>query len=145
MQDKYIRATFTNYISKVIKNTAIDYFQKEKKKQEKIISIYTINECICMSQNTDSTGVLFFEEKLEEDYSNLEIIFQEEKYYKAMKQLKTIQKQVLYYSILAKYSAEQISKILNITIDNVYQIKKRAIEKFISNMKGEWVWKMMFL
>ena len=137
MQDEYIRATFTNYIHKVIKNTAIDYFQKEQRKQEKTISIYTINESICMSQNTDTTGVLFFEEKLEKDFSNLEVIFQEEKYYKAMKQLKTIQKQVLYYSILGKYSAEQIGKVLNITPENVYQIKKRAIEKFISNMKGE--------
>lgn len=137
MQDKYIRASFTNYISKVIKNTAIDYFQKEQKKQEKTISIYTIDESICMSQQTDNTGVFFCIGKLEQDCSNLEVIFQEEKHYKAMKQLKTIQKQVLYYSILEKYSAEQISKKLNITTDNVYQIKKRAIEKFISNMKGE--------
>lgn len=137
MQDKYIRASFTNYINKVIKNTAIDYFQKEQKKQEKTVSIYTIDESICMSQNTDSTGVLFYTEELEKDCSNLEVVFQEEKYYIAMKQLKTIQKQVLYYSLLEKYSAEQISKKLNITIDNVYQIKKRAIEKFISNMKGE--------
>lgn len=137
MQDKYIRASFTNYINKVIKNTAIDYFRKEQKKEEKTISIYTIDESICMSQNTDSTGAFFCTENLENDYSNLEVIFQEEKYYKAMKPLKTIQKQVLFYSILEKYSAERISKMLNITIDNVYQTKKRAIEKFISNMEGE--------
>ena len=54
-----------------------------------------------------------------------------------MKSLKTIQKQVLYYSILEKYSAEQVSKILDVSIDNVYQLKKRAIEKFIANLKGE--------
>lgn len=137
MQDKYIRASFTNYISKVIKNTAVDYFQKEQKKQEKTISIYTIDDSICMSQHTDNTGVFFYTEKLEKDCSNLEVIFQEEKYYKAMKELKTIQKQILYYSILEKCPAEQISKMLNITTDNVYQIKKRAIDKFISNMKGE--------
>ena len=90
MQDKYIRASFTNYISRVIKNTAIDYFKKEQKKKENIISIYTIDESICVSQETDETGVLFFMEELKKDYSNLEIIFQEEKYYNAMKDLKTI-------------------------------------------------------
>ena len=137
VQDKYIRASFTNYISKVIKNTAIDYFQKEQKKQEKTISIYAIDESICMSHNNDNTGVLFFTEKLRKDCSNLEIIFQEKKHYEAMKPLKTIQKQVLYYAILGKYSAEEISKKLNITVDNVYQIKKRAIEGFINNLKGE--------
>jgi len=137
MQDKYIRASFTNYISRVIKNTAIDYFKKEQKKKENIISIYAIDESICVSQETDETGVLFFMEELKKDYSNLEIIFQEEKYYNAMKDLKTIQKQVLYYSILEKYSAEQVSKILDVSIDNVYQLKKRAIEKFIANLKGE--------
>lgn len=133
MKDEYVRAMFTNYITKLIKHSAIDFFRKANRNKDQI-SIYEINEENYCVYNQDTDGSFF------DDFSenfDIENAFKEEKIAKAVKKLTKIQKQVIYYLVIERLPADTVAKMLNTNVYKIYNIKKYAIKKILKNYKEE--------
>lgn len=78
----------------------------------------------------------------EEDFNDIDVnaehlekAFTNKKYYLAMKPLHLEEKQVLYYSIVKNYPLSRISKIMNLSKNEILKLKEKAITNFKKNLK----------
>lgn len=131
MSDNVVKAKFSNYIEKVIKNTSINYFKKKKHILNTELDIIEIED-VPLSENDN--GAIFLLEK-DVSHSNLEELFTNKEYYLAMKDLTDRQKLVLYLFIIQSLSVKEIAKIVNISENSVKVTKNQAIKKFLENLK----------
>jgi len=122
------RIEFTAYIKAVIQNSSTDYKRKLLKSIEHEISVADLSSLPQELLSYDDSSFL-----LEKDitYSNIENLFTNEKYYRAMKKLSDKEKLVLFLTVIKEKKADEIAEIMNITKDNVWKIKSRAIKKFL--------------
>ena len=125
------RIEFTGYIKAVIQNAATDYKRKLLKSIEHEISVADFSSIPQELLSYDDNSFL-----LEKDiiYSDIENLFTDEKYYRAMKGLTDKEKLVLFLTVIKEMKADEIAEIINITKDNVWKIKSRAIKKFLKNL-----------
>lgn len=133
-----VKASFTSYISIVIKNASINY-KKKKKMLESIELEYNDKtiEDISLLSNSDMSFFNSFEKKY--SYEQLENYFSNCTLYTIIKQLSITQKKILYYRVIKDYSYEQIALIMEISESNIRNIKHRTIRKIkskIKNIKG---------
>lgn len=70
-------------------------------------------------------------------YDNIENLFTNEKYYRAMKKLSDKEKNVLFLTAIEEKSVGQVAEIMNTSKENIWQIKSRAIKKFLANLSDE--------
>ena len=114
--------SFKCYIKKVIEHSAIDYARKLKsKKINEIQYNNTVDTFVSLSCYDEDTFFNF------ENTNN--IFFSNNKYEKVFKSLTKKEQQILLL-ISNDYTDEEISKKLNISIDNVYSSKYLARKKF---------------
>ena len=125
---------FTAYIKAVIQNAGADYKRKLLKSIEREISVSDFSSLPQELLSYDDNS--FFLEK-DVSYSNIEDLFTSEKYYRAMKKLSDKEKLVLYLTVIEEKTADKIGEIMNTTKDNIWQIKSRAIKKFLNNLSNE--------
>jgi len=131
-----IKNRFTAYIKSVIQNASTDYKRKLLRTIEKEISVsdYTYISSTKELLSCDDNSFL-----LEKDVThiNIENLFTSENHYQAMKKLSDREKLVLYLSVVEEYKSENIAVIMNTTAENIWQIKSRAIKKFLCNLEKE--------
>jgi len=127
------RNEFTAYIKAVIQNSSTDYKRKLLRTIEKEISIADFENVPQELLSCDDSSFL-----LEKDvtYANLEMLFTNEKYYNAMKKLTDKEKLILFLTVIEEKKAEEIAQIMNVTKDNVWQIKSRAIKNFLHHLSN---------
>jgi len=125
------RNEFTAYIKAVIQNAATDYKRKLLKSIEHEISVSDFSSLPKELLSYDDGSFL-----LEKDitYSNIEKLFANEKYYRAMKMLSDKEKLILYLCIIEEKKTDEVAEIMNITKNNVWKIKSRAIKNFLNNL-----------
>ena len=128
------RHEFTAYIKAVIQNSSTDYKRKLLKSLKKEILVSDFSNLPKELLSYDDSSFL-----LEKDirYSKIEELFTNEKYYRAMKRLSDKEKSVLYLTIIKDKKAEEVAEILNITKENVWKIKSRAIKNFLNYLSNK--------
>ena len=128
------RREFTAYIKTVVKNSSTDYRREllQSLRNEIFVSDFANLPKELLSYDDSSFS-------LERDitYSTIENFFANEKYYRAMKRLTDQEKLVLYLTVIEEKQAEQVAEIMNTTRANIWQIKSRAIKKFLHNLTNE--------
>ena len=129
-----IRAEFTVYIKAVIQNSSTDYKRKLLKSIEHEISVADFSGLPQELLSYDDNSFL-----LEKDttYSDIENLFTDEKYYRAMKKLTDKEKLAIFLTVIEEQKAEKVAEIMNTTKENVWQLKSRAIKKFLKNLADE--------
>lgn len=126
------RISFTAFITKIIKNTSINYKKKKN---------YILKKEMYFSNELEIEGTIKIEEnQLEEsiekiNYLKLEEVFTKKEYYKAMKSLADKEKLVLYLSIIKKIPLKKIANLLKTNENNISKIKYRAKNKFLKNLE----------
>lgn len=123
----YLVGSFTNFMNKVIRNEAINYHRK-KQREEKEGSLDQY-------ENVLESKASFYDGEKSINIKNLQDIFTNREYFVAIGQLTEKQKEVLYLSFVENKTGEQIAKIMNIQRNNVYNIRKQAIERAKKNLK----------
>lgn len=123
-----LRARFTSWIEKLIKNAKIDYLRQNNKKPE----------CISIDE-------LFEDEQLigDEDViltiSSTSFDFEEEKLAKAFHKLPLMKRRILELLFVDEISPEEIAKHLNCSPQYVYNQKYRALKKIRSQIEKDGV------
>ncbi len=135
MKEKYIRASFTKYIIEIAKATSLKYYSRKNKADKEISLDITENESICLPIGINTNALFAIDENI--NYTNMENIFEDVNVSKSVKKLTDVQKQVIYLTIVEEYSIDEVANIVGTSIDNIYQIKSRAIKKILKNLKGE--------
>lgn len=125
----YIKGKFTNFIVKLIKNSAINYYKQKELYQSRISDIDIENIEIMEGEIMSSS---FFDPK-----TKPEDVFSDLVFYNAMKKLSDKQKQVLWLLVVEDIKAEEVAKRFNTNVNNIYRIKNEAIKKFREYCKGE--------
>ena len=120
----YIRISFTSYINKIIKNTAINYKKQKANIIKKEIQFSYKSEI--EEELMETKKDIKIEEVEKIYYQELEKVFTQKEYYDAMKVLKDKEKYVLYLSIVKQLSLKTIAILLNTNENNVSKIKHRA-------------------
>ena len=123
-----LRARFTSWIEKLIKNAKIDYLRQNNKKPE----------CIAIDE-------LFEDEQLigDEDViltiSSTSFDFEEEKLAKAFHKLPLMKRRILELLFVDEISPEEIAKHFNCSPQYVYNRKYRALKKIRSQIEKDGV------
>lgn len=123
-----LRARFTSWIEKLIKNAKIDYLRQNNKKPE----------CISIDE-------LFEDEQLigDEDViltiSSSSFDFEEEKLAKAFHKLPLMKRRILELLFIDEFKPEEIAKRLNCSPQYVYDQRYRAIKKMRAHMEKDGV------
>ena len=123
-----LRARFTSWIEKLIKNAKIDYLRQNNKKPE----------CISIDE-------LFEDEQLigDEDVilsiSSTSFDFEEEKLAKAFHKLPLMKRRILELLFIDEFKPEEIAKRLNCSPQYVYDQRYRAIKKMRAHMEKDGV------
>lgn len=128
----FIRASFTVYIGKVIKNAAINYKLKVTNISKSEI---LLDDAINLQSDFDGEIV----DSLVEDvaYSDIHKVFTNPKYSAAMRQLDDREKLVLYLYALEGLSIKEIANVLKVSENNVKVIKYRAKNKFLNYIRKD--------
>lgn len=122
---EYVLKSFSSYIKLVVSHAAIDFARKLKSKKVNIILLSDVVE-------RDRSLSIF-----DSDFFNLaenNIPFSNDKYNEAFMQLSEKEQKVLLF-YRDNLSLSDISKIMNITENNVRVTKFKAINKFKMNLK----------
>ncbi len=138
MKDYKLLCELTAFVEEVIKNARKRYIYNKKREMEKeeiVVNIY-INDRVSEICVEDSDA-LFFDLDKEINVNNLECIFSEQKYYNAMKKMSNDDKRILYLFEYEEKSGEEVSKLLNISIDNAYKKRERARNRFKKFIMGD--------
>lgn len=130
---KRIRISFTSFITKVIRNTAINYKRKINYISAKEMQIEEDIESLDILKSSSN----YIIDTLVEDinYMQLEKVFTSDKYSNAMRNLNDREKFVLYLTVIEELPLKVVANMLKITEDNVSKIKYRAKNKFLNNLK----------
>ena len=122
---------FTAYIKTVIQNSATDYKRKLLRTIKNEISVDDFTSLPKALLSCDDGA---FSQENDISYGDIEKLFANEKYYRAMKRLSDKEKLVLFLTVIEGQTAEQAAEIMNTTKDNIWQIKSRAIKKFLNSL-----------
>ena len=127
----YVVKSFKNYLRKVIKHSAIDYFRKVNNRGVKEIAFTdSVDRNVSLSLY-DSDFFLISNEvkgKLEDNISNLKLKL-------AIQRLSKDEKKILALSI-EEYSSTEIAKIMNLS-EKTIRNKKSIIKSKIKKMLGD--------
>ena len=121
-----LRARFTNWIEKLIKNARIDYLRQNNKKPE-CISIYDLFE----------DEQLIGDEDIVISVSSSSFEFEEEKLTKAFHKLPLMKRRILELLFVDEMRPEEIAKHLNCSSQYVYDQKYRALKKMRSHIEKD--------
>ncbi|MDO4757153.1 MAG: sigma-70 family RNA polymerase sigma factor [Parabacteroides sp.] len=114
-----LRARFTNWIEKLIKNAKIDYIRQLNKAEPEFVSI---DELFEDEQLIGARDVVISEDKDSFD-------FQEERLAEAFYKLPLMKRKILELLFIECIKPEEIASRLNCSSDYVYLQRKRAINK----------------
>lgn len=118
--------SFEAYMRTIFKNTTKDYFKKNKE--------------ISFSQLQNEKSTDSFQDRIEdENYSIndfLELDFQMIEIKKSLRNLDWISQDIIHLKFIESKSHKEISKLLNISEENVRQKLSRAIKKVKENLKN---------
>ena len=127
----YVVKSFKNYLGKVVKHSAIDYFRKVNNRVAKEIAFTdSVDRNVSLSLY-DSDFFLISNEvkgKLEDNISNLKLKL-------AIQRLSKDEKKILALSI-EEYSSTEIAKIMNLS-EKTIRNKKSIIKSKIKKMLGD--------
>lgn len=131
----FTKASFTNYINKVIKNSSIN-FKKKKRKLEETEVEYD-NQIIEDMPFSHNKYISFFDD-FEKDYQydQLENYISNTELHNIIKNLSNFQKQILYYKYIKDYDYDQIALIMKKSESNIRNMRSRIIKKIKNNLKG---------
>ena len=131
----FTKASFTNYINKVIKNSSIN-FKKKKRKLEETEVEYD-NQIIEDMSFSNNKYISFFDD-FEKDYQydQLENYISNTELHNIIKNLSNFQKQILYYKYIKDYDYDQIALIMKKSESNIRNMRSRIIKKIKNNLKG---------
>ena len=114
-----LRARFTNWIEKLIKNAKIDYIRQLNKAEPEFVSI---DELFEDEQLIGARDVVISDDKDSFD-------FQEERLAEAFYKLPLMKRKILELLFIECIKPEEIASRLNCSPDYVYLQRKRAINK----------------
>lgn len=125
--DEHLVGSFTNFMNKVIRNEAINYHRKKQREEkERSLGQY---------ENILEAKTSFYDGEKSINMQNFQNIFTKMEHSAAIGKLTDKQKEILYLSFVEKKTGEQIARIMNIQRNNVYNIRRQAIEKAKKNLK----------
>ena len=131
----FTKASFTNYINKVIKNSSINFKKKKRKLEETEVEYY--NQIIEDMSFSHNQYISFFDD-FEKDYQydQLENYISNTELHNIIKNLSNFQKQILYYKYIKDYDYDQIALIMKKSESNIRNMRSRIIKKIKNNLKG---------
>lgn len=119
--------SFEAYMRTIFKNTTKDYFKKHKE--------------LSFSQLQNENNSETFQDKIEDDSKSindfLELDFQMIEIKKCLKTLDWISQDIIHLKFIESRSHKEISRLLNISEDNVRQKLSRAMKKIKENLKNK--------
>ena len=131
----FTKASFTNYINKVIKNSSINF--KKKKRRLEDTEVEYDNQIIEDMSFSHNKYISFFDD-FENDYQydQLENYISNTELHNIIKNLSNFQKQILYYKYIKDYDYDQIALIMKKSESNIRNMRSRIIKKIKNNLKG---------
>ena len=131
----FTKASFTNYINKVIKNSSINFKKKKRKLEETEVEYDNqIIEDMSFSHNKYISFFDYFEKDYQ--YDQLENYISNTELHNIIKNLSNFQKQILYYKYIKDYDYDQIALIMKKSESNIRNMRSRIIKKIKNNLKG---------
>ena len=129
-----IKIEFTAYMKPVVQNSATDYKRKVLKRLEREVCVA---DFVTVSKEPASVDSGSFSLEKDITYLNIEDLFSNARYYSAMKGLSDKEKMVLLLTVVEEKDTVQVAEMMNVSNENVWQIKSRAVKNFLKRLKNE--------